>query len=300
MGGLTWTEQKLKFQRLARDDNGAVLTQAEQDMNTGYHLFNAKLARYYTRKQQFTDLVAGQDIYQTPIDSVRVMGITVAVNATYEPTVKQVVSEYLWRQMKSYKTFATNWPSHYYILGSDQLQLYPTPSQSLPNGLRYYYQPQDHDLSVDDVTSASTNTTVTVMNGSNLVTATGGAFSADMASLMFQVTGVTDLSWYEITAATSTTLTLKSAYVGTSGSLLNWRVGQMGIISGQYAEAPMHHALGLYFSGQGNESRGDYHRNLFESMMTDCLEEYSSSSTSRVITSDDVILNAYLVPPVPG
>lgn len=302
---LTYTDSKNKAQRLAKTNNPDDLTQLSQDMNTGYHLFNQKLARYYSRKQQFTNLVAGQDIYQTPVDLVRVMGVTVAVNSNYEPTIKEVRDEYEWRQMKSYKTFKTNWPSHYYVLGKDALQLYPTPSQSFTNGLRFYYQPQDHDLSIDDTVSTGSNT-VTVTNGSATVTAAGAAFNADMIGLQFQVTGQQDLTWYEITGATSTVLTLKSAYIGATASGKAWRIGQSWIIPQEYHDAPIHYALGNFFSAGGNEERAQYHLGsidkpgLFYQMMDDCKQSYSSSTLSSVVSDDDYRINIWAAPPNPA
>lgn len=300
---ITFQSAYTKTQRLAKDSNADTLIQLKQDINTGYHLFNAKLARYYTRKQQFTNLIAGQQIYQTPIDCVRVLGMTTLVTSTYEPPVKEVRSEYDWRKITSVKNYKTNWPSWYFMIGNDELSLWPIPSQNVANGLRFYYQPQDHDLSLDDVTSTTTGFTVTVTNGSPTVTASGSAFTADMAGLSFQVTGQADLSWYEIISATATVLTLKSAYVGVSGSSKTWTVGQTMIIPQEYQDAPMHYALGNFFSAQGNENRSQYHLGsdkapgMFYMMVNDCLQEYSSSNESSVITEEDYYLNPWLLTP---
>lgn len=298
---LTWTSMETKFQRLTRSANSDVLTQGKEDMNTGYHLFNAALARYYTRKQQFADLVATQQLYQTPIDCVRVLGMTVSVSATYTPTVKEIRSEYEWRQLTSYP-MQSSWPTYYFMIGNDELGLWPIPSQSIENGLRFYYQPQDHDLSVEDITSAGTNTTVTVANGSPTVTATGSPFTTQMIGLNFQVTGVTDLTWYEITGVpTNNTLTLKSNFVGISGSGLSYRVGQLSILPQEYADAPIDYALSKFFSAQGNENRATEHLALFQNSMVKCEEDYSSSNESSVISYDDQIPNnIWLVPPPAG
>lgn len=301
---LTWTEMQEKAQILAKDNNAGTLAQLKQDMNTGYHMFNAKLSRYYTRKQQFTDLIAGQQLYQTPVDCVRVMGMTVIVTPNYSPVLKEIRSEFEWRQITSYP-MQSNWPTYYYMIGNDEFGLWPVPSQDVENGLRFYYQPQDYDLSIEDVTSTSTGYTVSVTNGSTTVTANGSAFNTQMVGLYFQVTGVTNLTWYEIVGATATTLTLKSAFVGTTGSGLSWRVGQLSIIPQEYADAPMHYALGNFFSAQGNEARANQHlgqdtdgrRGMFYSMIKDCLEEYSSSNTSSVITDEPTGLNLWQVPP---
>ncbi len=299
----SWTQIKAKMQRQTRTSNADVLTQLQEDWNTGYHLFNDALARYYTRAQQFANLKQGQYIYQTPVDSVRILVLTAAVTTTFEPPVNEVKSEQEWRRLVSVKTVASSYITDYIVLGSDKIAVFPTPSQNVTNGIRYIYQPQDHDLTSDDVTSVSTGQTVTATAGSATVTATGSAFTADMAGWWFQLTGVTDNTWYEIVSATSTTLTLKSAFAGNTAAALAWRVGQLSIIPQAYSDAPMHYALGMYFAAEGNDVRAAVHLGtaerpgLFWSMLNKCRSEYSSANEASVITDDaDRTTNAWFIP----
>jgi hypothetical protein len=299
----TWTDIKTKMQRQARTSNADVLAQLAQDWNTGYHLFNDSLARYYTRQQQFTDLVQGQYIYQTPIDCVRILLMTAQVTPTYEPPVNEVKSEEEWRRIVSVKTVSSSYITDYIMLGNSSFAVFPVPSQNLANGIRFVYQPQDHDLAFDDVTSVTSGKTVTVTNGSTTVTASGSAFNTDMAGWWFQLNGVTDNTRYEIESATTTTLTLKSAFVGTSGSGLGFRVGQLSIIPQAYADAPMHYALGLYFAAEGNDTRAQVHLGseknpgLYYQMLSKCQAEYSSANESSIITDDsDRTVNAWFIP----
>lgn len=301
---LTWTDTYQKFQRWTKSNNADDLTQAKQDINTGYHMFNAKLARYYSRVQLFTNLISNQSIYQMPISAVRIIGLTVQVTSTYTVPMREVRDEYEWRLIKSYPQ-SSNWPTHYFIIGNDEVELWPTPTGTIVNGIRMYFQPQDHDLSVDDVSSTSTGATVTVVNGSPTVTATASIFSASQIGLSFQLTNVTDLSWYEIVAASGTTLTLKSAFVAPSQSGASWRIGQTMIIPQEYQDAPIHYATGLFWSANGNEARAQYHLGtkdkpgMFYDMMQDCKEEYSSAEQSLVITDDDLYINPWNVTPIP-
>ncbi len=302
---LTWSDMQTKFQRLARSSNADVLTQAQQDMNTGYHMFNAKLSRYFSRKQQFASLVTNQGIYQTPVDAVRVLSVTVLVTSTYEVPLKEIRSEVEWRYLTSYKTLASNWPEFYFVLGNDAVSIWPLPSQNVANGIRYVYQPQDHDLTIADVTSTSTGFTVATTQGSETVTASGAAFNADMATLWFQPTGITDTTWYEIYGATTTTLTLKTPMVATSQLTASWRVGQLSIIPQEYADAPIHYALGNYWEAQGNTARALTHLGtidhpgMYYQMIRDCLSEYSSSNESTAIVGSgiDEAFNIWLAPP---
>lgn len=298
---LSWTDLQKKAVRLSRDTTAGTLEQLQEDMNQGYRLFNAKLSRYFSRKQQFTDIIDGQSIYQTPVDCVRIIGMTVAVSDTYQTPIKEIRSEFEWRQITSYP-YNSNWPAFYFMIGNDELALWPTPSQDVTNGLRFYYQQSDHDLSVEDFIGSSQSPvqTVTMLNGSNLVTSTGTTFTTQMKGLQFQLQGVTDLTWYEIVdVPTSSTLSLKSAFVGNSGSGLNFRIGQVPIIPGEYQDSLVNYALYLFFSGKGNEQRAQQHLGLFNAAIADAVEEYSSSTEGNVITDDVTNISAWVVTPLP-
>lgn len=309
---LTFTDWKNKFVRLSRDTSTNTLLQGIQDMNTGYHMFNAKFGRYYSRKQQFTDVKNGKSIYQTPIDSIRIIGMTVKTAAgtnTYSPPIKEIRSEYEWRLIKTVPNYASNWITYYYVLGNDEIEVWPVPASNIPNGIRYYYQPQDHDLSVEDVVSSALSPpqTCTMTNGSTTVTSTGSTFTVQMAGLWFQLIGVTDLSWYEIVdVPTGSTLTLKSAFVGNSGLGLNFRTGQISILPNEYQDVPLHYALGLFFMGKGNTARAQYHLGtpdkpgMFYDMIKSAIEEYSSSTEGNVISDDDNHISPWLLTPLPG
>lgn len=302
---LTFTDLSNKFVRLSRDTTPGTLTQGQQDINQGYQLFNAKLSRYFSRKQQFTDTIEGQSIYQTPIDSVRIIGMTVAtadgVNS-YSPPVKEIRSEYEWRLIKTVPNYASNWTTYYFMLGNDELEIWPVPSSSIPNGIRFYYQQQDHFLTVSDIVSGELSPvqTCTMVNGSVTVTSTGSTFTTQLIGLSFQITGQTDNTWYEIVGVpTSSTLTLKSAYVGTSGSSLSFRIGQVNILPGEYHTYLVDYALGLFFSGKGNETRSQFHMSQFNNAVDDAVSQYSSSTEGNVISDADNFVSPWLLTPLP-
>lgn len=298
---LTWTELQNKAVRLSRDTTSGTLLQLQQDMNTGYHLFNTKLSRYFSRKQQFANLVVGQQIYQTPVDSIRIIGMVISVSDTYQVPVKEIRSEFEWRQITAYP-YDSNWPAYYFVIGNDEVALWPTPSQDVENGLRFYYQQDDFDLSVDDFVSVDQTPvqTCTLTNGTTLVTSTGTSFTPQMKGLQFQATGVTNLTWYEIVdVPTNSTLTLKSAYVGTSGGSQSFRIAQLPIFPNQYHDSIVNYALYLFFSSKGNEARATQHLGLFNAMVADAVESYSSSTEGNVIADADNYVNAWFLTPLP-
>lgn len=300
---LTWTDLQTKAVRQSRDTTTGTLTQLQQDMNTGYHLFNAKLSRYFSRKQQFTDVINGQSIYQTPLDCVRISSLTINTGSgsgAYKQVVKEIRSEDEWRAITSYP-YGSNWPEFYIMLGNDQFQVWPTASQNVTQGIRFVYQQQDNDLTIQDILSTAVSATVTVSNGSTLVTATSGVFASYMKGLQFQLTGTNDLTWYEIIdVPTATTLTLKSAFVGLSGSALPWRIGQIPIIPQEYHDSIMHYALSLFYSSKGNESRANDHMTIYNNAVAQAIEDYSSANVSSVITDDENYISAWTITPLPG
>lgn len=306
---LTWSEAIVKAQTIAGDDTATTLVQLKQDMNIGQQRFNAALGRYFSRKQQFTDLVDGQSIYQTPIDSIRVIGMTVMVSDTYATPVKEIRSEFEWRQLTAYP-YDSNWPAFYFVLGSDEVQLWPTPSQDVTNGLRFYYQQQDFDLSVEDIISSALSPvqTCTATNGDVTITSTGSTFTSQLKGLWFQTTGTTDLTWYQIVdVPTSSTLTLKSAFVGTGGAGLSFRIGQTFIFPQEYSDVPIDYALGRYFQSRNNPERAKQYYNesdtspgSYNAAVRDAVEKYSSSTTGNVITDDLNYISAWYLTPTPG
>ncbi len=309
---ITWTEKKAKFQRLARDTTAGTLAQGTQDMNTGYHMFNAKFGRYYSRKQQFTDVIAGQSIYQTPVDSIRIIGMTVKTstgNNSYSPPIKEIRSEYEWRLIKTVPNYSTSWITYYYVLGNDEIEVWPVPSSDITNGIRYYYQPQDFDMSVDDIVSGDLSPvqTCTVINGDVTITSSGSTFTEQLVGLWFQLTGVTNLTWYQIVAVpTASTLTLKSPFVGFSAANLSFRIAQLSILPQEYQDVDIHYALGLFFSGKGNEGRSQYHLGtedkpgMFYGMISDAVKQYTMSTEGNVISDSDNFISPWLLTPLPG
>jgi len=297
---LTWTQILEKGQRLSRDTTASTLEQLKEDCNQGYHQFNNELSRYWSRKQQFCDLAAAQQIYQVPVDCLRVIGVVIAVSSTYQIPVKEIRSEFEWRQITAYP-YQSNWPAYYYMIGKDEISFWPTPSQAVTDGLRFYYQQDDIDLSVEDVTSTSLGATVTCNNGSATVLASSNAFSQEMIGLSFQITGATSNQWYEIVDVPVTdTLTLKSAFVGYSGTGMNFRIGQLPILPSSYHDAIVNYGLYQFFSGKGNEARATQHLTLFKNQVESAKEMYSSSGSGNVITSDDNFVNAFFLTPLPS
>lgn len=296
---ISFQDAYTKFQVISGSTNSTTLAQGKQDINIGYKRFDAAISRYFTRKQQFADLVAAQKYYQTPVDAIRVMNVSVVVSSGYEYPLEQVRSEREWREMNIITNYQSNIPTHYFVLGNDQIGIYPIPAQSVTAGLRYVYQPQDVDLSQDDYTTG----TATVSNGGTSVTGSGTTWTSAMAGRQFQITDGSDGNWYEIQSVTNnTTLVLKTPYAGTSVSGGTYRISQIFMFPGEYDDVPVDYALSRFYESRNNPQRAKYHLDKYDTAVKDALRRYASSSTSNVITGETSIYpaNMWMWPPQVG
>lgn len=295
---ITFQQAYTKFQQIAGTTTSNDLLYAKQDINIGYKRFNAAIARYFTRKQAFTDLVANQQYYQTPIDAIRVSNVTVTLaSSTLQFPLEQIRDEQEWRNFNIYP-YSSTYIKYYFVYGNDQIGLFPIPSTTVTNGLRYVYQPQDVDLSKDDYSTG----TVAITNGSVTVTGTSTSWTqAQQGNMQLQVTDGSDGNWYEVLAVNSTTsITLKTPYVGPTVSGATYNMGQIFIFPGEYDDVPVDYALYRFWESRNNPTRAQYHKNNFEQAITDAVNKYASSSLSNVIVGDSDSLNLWFSPPLPG
>ena len=87
--------------------------------------------------------------------------------------------------------------------------------------------------------------------------------------------------------------------MGTSGSGLSFRIGQLPIIPSEYHDALVNYALYLFFSGKGNENRANQHLGLFNAAVEDAIQQYSASTEGNVIFDDGSFINAWFITPLP-
>ncbi len=296
MPALTYTDVLTKLKTQSGTTNTTALVQLVQDYNTGYQQFLSKLTRYWTRKQQFADLVAGQQYYQLPVDVNKILAVSIQVTSAYKPPLKPVYSEEEWRRLTSYP-MQSSWPAYYYVQGAREIGLWPIPAQAVTLGMRVVYQPRAFNLSVADLTNAAT---ATVVNGSQTVTLSSAILTSDQTGLAFQATGILDDTFYDIVASSSNTLTLAAPYVAASAGGLSWRIGQLPYLPGEFSDVPVQYALWLYWSAAGNEPRSALHKKLFEDMTQEGLARYSSAQEASIITEEADTLNLWLTPPPIG
>lgn len=293
---ITFEESYTKVQKIAGDESDAALIQFKDDINQGAHKINAAMNRYFTRKSKTADLVADQQYYQLPPDAIKPMGVVATVDSSSEKyPLKQIRSETEWRAINS-NTQTGNWITFYFVRGSDEIGLYPIPSDTVTDGLEVYYAPRDRDLSQADFSDG----TVTVSEGDATVTHSGTGFTSAMVGRAFKVTDGSDGHAYRVASLTnSSTIELEEPYIGISGSGKSFKIGETYVFPDEFHDAPIDYALARFFEQADNENRAAYHLSKFDAAKEKAKEEYASSSTSMLITGETEAFNWFLVPPEP-
>lgn len=287
---ITWQESYEKAQTISGDTTAASLAMFKADINLGNRKFNAAIDNYFTRRSKSANLVADQQYYQLPPDCIRVIGIDFVQSGTRRLPVRQIRSEYQWRKM-NFVQQSSNWITYYFVKGSDEIGLYPIPSDSVSAGLIIYYEPRSAELSQDDYTTG----TVTVTNASQTITHSATGFSQNMVNRCFKVTDGSDGYSYRVSGFTSTSiLTLEEPYLGYSGAGKTFKIGETFLYPEEYHDAPVDFALARYFEMNNNKERAAYHLGKFNTALNEAKERYASSSQSQVITDELPIENPWL------
>ncbi len=286
---MTWQEIYTKTQTIAGDTSAATLVQLKQDLNTGAKRFNAALNNYFNRRSKSASLVADQQYYQLPPDCVRVTGIDYLQSATRRLPLEQIRSEYQWRTLNG-NSQSGNTLVYYFVKGSDEIGVYPTPSVATSNGLIIYYEPKAYNFSQDDYSTG----TVALTQGSATVTGTGTTFTNSMVGREFKVSDGSDGYDYKVGGYTSATvITLEEPFVGISGLGKTYNIGETPIFPSEYHTTIVDFALYRFFETNGNPTRAKYHKDNFDTDVTEAKERYASSSSSQVILDETPGFNSW-------
>lgn len=278
----TWQETYELAQQLSGDTSASILTMLKSDLNLGAKKLNTSMGRYFTRQSKSTNLVAGQQYYQTPPDCLKVTGIDFLLSTDRRLPTRQIRSEYKWRQLNFYPR-TSNYVEHYFNKGSDEFGLYPIPANSVTAGLIIYYEARERDLVVADYSTG----TIALTNGSTTVTGTGTAFTDNMIGRILKTTDGTDDYSYKIVGRSSgTVLTLEEPYIGLSATGIAYKIGESFVFPEEYHDAPIDFALARFFELRNNPERANYHLSKFKLSVIEARNAYASSSTSSVITDD--------------
>lgn len=199
-----------------------LIEEFNQNLGSRYQMVLAKMHDYMVQTTVDYDTVAAQQYYKYPAGITTIESVVVTIGSVHYPTTV-VNSQWVWDWLNAIQVQPTAIPQFIFPRKSD-FGLYPIPQAVYT--MTFNYHLRDRNLSVVDYVTG----TVAVTAASTLVTGSGVAFTASMIGEYFEVTDTAAPGqgyFYKIVAVpTATTLTLDSAYEGTTLSTLTYRIGQ--------------------------------------------------------------------------
>lgn len=283
---LTFTDLQSTCKEISGLTDSVSVARFKRDINIGAMKFLAGLGREYNRKSRFANLVANQQFYQLPEDGHKLKEVVVSTGG-WTPPMEQIPDEHEWRKLNMMKVVGQ--PTHYWVKGYDEIGFFPIPGYSLTNGIELVFSPRHVEMTIDDYTTG----TVTVTNGSQVITGAGTTFTANMVGQWMQTTDGTDENWYRISEFTSSTaLKLENFYLSASGSGKTFKIGQVPDMPEEYIESCADYAMYKHFTRRGSQKSrysigqaGEF-KALFDEALIAARDQYSQMTDNQVITAE--------------
>lgn len=280
---LTFTDQLNMSKSISNLSDVTSLSYFSRDINVGIARFLAKLGRPVDRQERYASSVAGQQYYQMPEDAIRASYIVFLTGTNIWRKLEEVGDESTWIAMNQVPQQSST-PTHMFIKGYDEFGIYPTPSTTVTDNIRFVFEPDAFLLTAQDYTTG----TVSLNNNSAVVTGNGTTFTPTMAngSYVLQVTDGTDGSFYKIVSYTNaTTISLENVYQGITSGTASYRIGQVSKIPHPYQEAPVDYAMFRHFLEKGEQNNALLYKNLWETSLKDAEGVYGMSTSNQIITA---------------
>jgi hypothetical protein len=277
---LTFNQIYSEAQAQMQDTSAATLGVLKRAINQGMHKFGAILNREWRLQDRLFTTVASQQYYQMPEDAIRIANLSITVGSTIYPVV-EVTDREVWDRLCS-TTSTSTIPEYFFVKGSDQFGIWPTPSTNGYTGT-LTIEPAMRDMTADDYSTG----TITVTASSQAVVGSSTTFTAAMIgrTLFADPTGGTgDGSGYKISAFTDTThISLENYYAGASSSGMSYLIGQVPDIPEEFHESLVDYALYRGYKRRRDRQAAADCKSLFDEAVNLCQQNYSSKTSSQYV-----------------
>jgi len=238
-----------------------------QHLGQRYQLMLAKMNNYKTVKPYSISTASNTQIYGMPPGLVTIEGGYITVGSVNYP-LQPINSRFNIEQLNALQIQASALPQFYFV-EQDTFQIWPIP-QAVYTG-KIYYHFRDRNLSVNDYT----NGTISLTNGSNIVTGTSTTFTTAMVGRWLTVTDTTIPGqgyWYRIIGQSSATSITLGGLDGITP--INWQNASVSGATYRIGETPelpeeMHEILAAgtacdyYMFMRKDATAATYYSNLF-------------------------------------
>lgn len=280
---MTFQEMYTSYGEISGDSSTANIARGKRDINIGNNIFHARLNNYFTRKKKTANLEDGVYSYQLPSDCIKITAIGYLDSNGRERPVTQIRSRAQWTQLRASQQ-SSNRIIHFFVPSADEIELYPTPSEDIDDGLIIYYKPRGQNMTATDYTTG----TITLTDGEVTVTGSGTAFTDAMIGRILRDTDGSSGYEYRIAERTNgTELLLEEPYSGLSGSGITYLIGEAPLYPVEFHYAPVDYALQRYFELNGDPKSAKYHEGNFNAQVQQCQELYANSTSSMVIVDEN-------------
>lgn len=248
--------------------------------NQGANKIKKRLRRPVNKETIYTDLEEGEATYQVPEYVGRIFGAKYNASGNEQP-LEEVTSQQKWDELTGFGG-QSGVPTHYHLVGEDEIELWPKPHEDKTNGLLVHCSFKQARLVANDVSTG----TAEVNDGDEVVTLSSSIVDASWVGRYFMVDDGHE-EWYRISEyVSSTSFNLENNYSGAGGSGLSYIVGEIVDIPEEYLDL-----VELYVTARYN---GLYRKNraMEISMLAEFKNEtrmidrdYANPSKSRVVKS---------------
>lgn len=264
------------------------------NMTWGLEEVNQSL-RYLTTKYYFNErtyIVPGGSIattqfYNLPPQVKKLINVTVLIGSTlWQP--KECPSREYWDYLNTI-TFDQDYPSFFFVYNG-QVGLWPIPASN-GNVITMHYKTRIIDLSMQDVTSTGSGTTVSITINTTTLTASGNTFLNWMVNgwirIPYSNTNSTsgDNQWYQIASITNaTTAVLMNQYTGSTVTGGAFTIGEVPILPEDYQDLPLYRMGIIYYTTRFPDPvRAQLYQKLYDDGEEKLNEEFGSKTTSVIL-----------------
>ena len=286
----TYTTLRNNFGTLTNNTATANLTLGDQLIGDSLRYLTTKY--FFNERSQVIPggTIAGTASYDLPYNIKTIINVYVNIgNIRYQLT--EAPTRAFWDSL-NFVPYSSDIPQYYFIYNK-KILVFPTPSSS-SNVITINYKIRLRELSQADYATG----TVTLTNGSSVVTGSGTTFVPDMVGRWIYATPPTgDGNWYEIATYTSATvLGLVNQYQGTTASAITTLVGEVPLLPEDYQDLPVYRACSIYFTTRvPDPTRAEMFSKLYNEGAKKLDEEFGSKSNSVAITpTDSEVINPNL------
>jgi len=274
---LTFQDIYEEAQEQVQDETAASLVLIKRAINQGAKKFGAILSREWRVSEATFSFVADQQYYQLPEDAIRLRTVTATIGTITYP-VEEIHDTDTWHELNMQVTTSTT-PQYFFVKGSDEIGLWPVPSDADANAGTITYERRMRDMAEADYTTG----TVTISADSAAVTGAGTTFTANMVGRYLNVTdGSADGMWYKISGFTAAdAITLENNYGGTAAAGAAFKIAEIPDIPEEFHEALVDYACYRYYRRRRDTNLARDMKAAFDESLAECIAAYSSKTGTQ-------------------